>query len=145
MLRRELAQILLGQFKQTYCWPQSPAVFRMFRVLEIFLQMNEGAGGLDQAFEKIVIGRIFLQPNLFQDVVRLVVLLLVPTLEICAVKWMIDHVPSGRICIIANQLTYESRNPLAFVHQGLNVVPARTMSKPATEDKRMQSSSRVKE
>jgi hypothetical protein len=35
---------------------------------------------------------------------------------------MIDHFPGGRICIIANELAHEPRNPLAFVHQELNVV-----------------------
>ena len=49
------------------------------RMLKSLLKMNEGAGGLNQSFEKIGIRRLGVEPKLFQDVVRLIVLLFVPT------------------------------------------------------------------
>ena len=147
MFRRESRQIILRQEKQPHCRPQPPPVFRMFRVLEIFLQVDECPGRLDQAFEKIVVGRVFIQPDLLEDVVRLVVMPVVPALEICPVKGVIADFTARWICIVSNELAHEPRNPLAFVHQELNVVPALIMSKPAgcTEDKRMHSGARAKE
>jgi len=58
-------------------------MFRMRRMLEMFLEMNERARGLDQSFEILRILRRdrIVQPYLFQDIVRLVVTLLVPALE----------------------------------------------------------------
>ena len=80
--------------------------------------MNEGAGGLNQTFEKIIIRRVFLEPDLLQNIVGFVILLLVPALEISAVKWVIHHRSGGRNRIVSNEFSYHSRNPLAFVHEG---------------------------
>jgi len=47
MLRDEDRQVLFRESKQTHGRLQTPAVFRMRRVLEILLQMDEGAGRLN--------------------------------------------------------------------------------------------------
>ena len=116
-------------------------------MFEILLQMNKRPGSLNQTLKKIVIGRIFVQPDLLENVMCFVVALLVPALKIGSIKWVIGHVRICRICVCANQFRYESRNPLAFVHEEFNVVPARMRSKPAggTEDKRERDCSRDKE
>jgi len=44
---------------------------------------------------------------------------------------MFRDVSLVRIDIFNNQLAYEPRNPLAFVHEELNLLTAQTMSKPA--------------
>ena len=53
MVRLKNAQIIFRQSKQTHRRSQAPPMFRMRRMLEVFLEMNERACRLDQAFEKI--------------------------------------------------------------------------------------------
>ena len=100
-------------------------------MLEILLKMNKCAGCLNQAFEEIVVVRIFVEPKLLQNVVRLVIMLLVPTLKISAVIRMTRDVDFPGIEIFANHLRHESRNPLAFIHEELNLLVALMMSKQA--------------
>jgi hypothetical protein len=52
-------------------------------------------------------------------------------MEKSAIEWMFHDVCLFRIDIFNNQLGHEPRNPLAFVHEGINLSAARTMSKPA--------------
>lgn len=61
---------------------------------------------------------------------RFVVTLLIPALKIGAVKRMMSDVDLRWIDIFAHQIRGESRNPLAFVHAGLNLVAAQMMGKP---------------
>jgi len=100
-------------------------------MLEIFLKMNKCAGCLNQTFEEIVVVRIFIEPKLLQNVVRLVITLLVPTLKIGAVIRMTRDLDFPGIEIFADHLRHESRNPLAFVHEELNLLVALMMSKQA--------------
>ena len=100
-------------------------------MLEILLKMNKCTGCLNQTFEEIVVVRIFVEPKLLQNVVRLVITLLVPTLKIGAVIRMAYDLDFPGMEIFAAQLRHESRNPLAFVHEGLNLLVALMMSKQA--------------
>ena len=59
------------------------------RMFESLLKMNKRTGSLDQAFEKIVVTRVGVQPNLLKHIVRFVVLLFVPAMEVCDVIRMI--------------------------------------------------------
>jgi hypothetical protein len=129
MPRPENGQVLFRQPKQTHGGPQTPSMFGMQRVLEIFLQMHEGPRSLDQALEEIVVLRVLVQPKLLQNVVRLIVTLSVPASKICPVTRMICDRSSPNIGIFAFQLAHESRNPLAFTHEGLNLTTARMMGK----------------
>ena len=72
--------------KQAHGWLQSPAVLRMSRMLKLFFQMNESAGGLNQPLEIARIVCRCLEPDVFEDIVRLVVVLLVPKPKIGAIK-----------------------------------------------------------
>lgn len=62
---------------------------------------------------------------------RLVITLFIPAMEKRAIKWMFHDVPLVQIGILDSKLGYKSRNPLAFVHEELNLLTAQTMSKPA--------------
>lgn len=123
-------QVLFCESEQTYGRLQTPAVFWMPRVLEIFLQMDESASRLNQAFEIIVIVGVAVQPELLQNIMRFVIMLLVPAPEIRAVERMIGDVDCRWIDLFANQFPHELRNPLAFVHVRFNLVWAQMMGKP---------------
>ena len=117
MTRGEAGQIFLRQLKELNRRPQTPAMFCVGRVLEIFLKMHERTGSLDQALEKIIIVAIAVQPNLFQNVVRLVVAMLIPAPKERAVKRMIRHLAGrsrlrqagygGRVDILAFEVANE--------------------------------------
>ena len=51
------------------------------RMFEALLKMDERAGRLDQPFEEVGIPRFGVEPKLFQNIVRLVVLLFVPAVK----------------------------------------------------------------
>lgn len=130
MSRRKDRQIFFRESKQTHGWPQTPAVLGMQRLFEVFLQMNKSTSCLNQAFEEIIVVSVTVQPKLLEDVVRFKVTLLVPALKICTVKWMRGDLELRRIDIFANELLHEARNPLAFVHERLNLPAAQMMGKP---------------
>ncbi len=67
-------------------------------MFELLLQMHKSAGSLDQAFEILrILGRgRLLQPNLLENIVRLIVTLLVPAAKKCAVIRMIGDGAAGR-------------------------------------------------
>ena len=62
---------------------------------------------------------------------RLVVTLFIPAMEKRAIKWMFCDVLPVSIDIFHPNLGNELRNPLAFVHEELNLPTAQMMSKPA--------------
>src|SRR5688572_2801846 len=82
-LRPEWRQVLLREPKQAHGRARPFAMLRMSRMLEMFLQMHERARGLDQPLEILSILRRdrLPQPDLLQDVMRLVITLLVPAPE----------------------------------------------------------------
>ena len=94
------------------------AVLRMGWMLEMFLEMNEGARRLDEPFEKLVVIRIGVQPKLLENIVRFIITLLVPALKKGAIKWMLRDVRLVWVNVFSRQVRYESRNPLAFSHEG---------------------------
>ena len=94
------------------------AVLRMGWMLEMFLEMNEGARRLDESFEKLVVIRIAVQPKLLENIVRFVISLSVPALKKGAIKGMLRDVRPVWVDLFSRQLRYESRNPLAFSHEG---------------------------
>ena len=69
------AQILLSQAEKSRGWSEA-----------VLLQMNKGAGKLDQPFVKAVVcGATLSQPKLLQDIVRLIKELLIETIEVAEV------------------------------------------------------------
>jgi len=81
--RAEGRQIFFRESKQTHRRAEPLSMFRMGRMLELLLQMDERSGRLDQSLEKLRVLRRdrIVQPNLLQDVVRFVITLLVPALK----------------------------------------------------------------
>ena len=73
---------------------------------------------LDESFEKLVVIRIAVQPKLLENIVRFVISLLVPALKKGAIKWMLRDVRLVWVDLFSRQVRYESRNPLAFSHEG---------------------------
>ena len=82
-LRPKHCQIFFREPKQTHRWPEPFPVFRMRRMFELLLQMDESARGLDQTFKVLRVLRRdrIVQPHLFQNIVRFIVTLLVPALK----------------------------------------------------------------
>ena len=108
-------------------------MFRMHRMFELLLQMDESTGGLDQAFEILGVvgccGR--LEPNLLQNIVCLIITLLVPAAKKRPVIGMIGDRAAGGFCPAAFQSLHELGNSLAFAHGGRNLVAPAMMGKRA--------------
>jgi len=60
-------------------------------MFEVLLQMNKRARRLDQSLEEICVGRFTVEPKLFQDIVRFVILLFVPAMKKRAVIRVFFH------------------------------------------------------
>lgn len=130
--RTQRRQILLRKAKQTDRRTQPPSMFRMRRMFELLLEMNKGAGRLDQTLEilGIVGGGRRLEPNLLENIVRLIIMLLVPAAEKRAVIRMIGNRVAG-FCFAVAQSLHEFGNSLAFAHGGRNLVAPAMMGKRA--------------
>ena len=129
MARRETRKVFLGQFEKFHRRTQTPAVFRVSRMFEMFLEMDERARRLNQSFEKIIIVRVVVQPEMFENIVRFVITLLVPASKKRAVKGIVRDV-TRKNRIVTLEIAHESRNPLAFVHEALNFIVPEMMGKP---------------
>jgi|ERR1700736_2835346 len=91
--------------------------------------MDERARSLNQSLEKIIIVGVAIEPNLLQNIVRLVVILLIPAAKERAIKRVVRQV-ARRIDLVAFELAHKLRNPLAFAHGGLNFIVPQMMGKP---------------
>ena len=105
----------------------------MGRVLELLLQMDESAGGLDQAFEilRVVGSRRCLEPDLLQNIVRLIISLLVPAPEKRPVIGVIRDRAAAGLGLAAFQPLHELGNSLAFAHGVRNLGAPAMMGKRA--------------
>jgi len=99
------------------------------RMLEMFLQVHECARRLDQALEKIIVGRVPVKPEMLQNIVRFVVTLVVPTSKVSAIERMVGDV-AGEVGVVAFEVPHELRNPFAFVHEAFNFTMPHMMGKP---------------
>jgi len=106
-------------------------MFRMQWILELLPKMNESASCLNQSFKIVCIGQFGLEPKLLKHIMRFVITFFIPAMEKRLIKWMFHNVSLVRIDIFNSQLAHEPRNPLAFVHEELNLLTAQMMSKPA--------------
>src|SRR5262245_42845093 len=82
MARRVRREISRRQGKQSYCRTHPPPIGRMPRASSLLLQMDERSGELNKALEKGVVFILALQPQVFEDVMGLVILLRVEADEI---------------------------------------------------------------
>ena len=129
MFRREPAEISFRELEKSHRRSQTPPVFRVRRLLEILLEMNECARCLDQPLEKIIVVGVSVEPNLFQDIVGVVVTLLIPAPKISAIEGVIRDLP-GKIGVVAFEVAHELRNSFAFVHEAFNFTMPPMMGKP---------------
>jgi hypothetical protein len=122
-------QILFREAKQTNCGTEPSPMLRVRRMFVMLLQMDEGTRGLDKAFEILRVFRRdrIVKPHLFQDIVCFVIMLFVPTPEESAVIRMRGDF--SRAFLVSAQRFDESRNPLAFAHEGLNLTAPAMMGK----------------
>lgn len=104
---------------------QSAAILRMRRALELLLQMHKTARGLDQTLEIIRVVRFGAEPEMFEDIVRFVIPLLVPAAKKSGVARMLRDVVRLGIGRRAAQLFDEAGNSLVFAHGKLNFEPLR--------------------
>ncbi len=118
--RGEGREIFLRQTKQAHRWIHPPPVFRVGRPRMLLLQMDETTRGLDQPLEVIRLLRLRPQPEMLQDVVRVVVALLVPTAKKAHVAWMFRDPVDRFFRRRAAQFLDEPGNSLAFVHRELS-------------------------
>jgi len=86
---RERREIFFGELKKAHGWLQRRPCFGCAGCSKLLLQMNKGAGSLDQSLEVICIARIGFEPKLFENVVRFVVTPFVPAPEKGVIKWML--------------------------------------------------------
>ena len=70
-------------------------VGHMFRALVLFLQMDEGASQLNQPLEKPMSGTLVLEPQVLENVMRLVILLFVEANKITLVTRIMTRFRDG--------------------------------------------------
>jgi hypothetical protein len=129
MARAKSGKIFLREPKETHRRQQTAPMFGVRRVFEILSEMNERAGRLDQTLEEIVVPGVPVQPELLENVVCLIIIPAIPAPEICAIIGMSCYWAAPGVGGPPFQLADEPRNPLAFAHEGLNLIMARIMSK----------------
>ena len=78
-------------------------MLRVRWMFEALFKVNERAGRLDQPFEEVCVGRFGVEPKLFQDIVRFIVLLFVPATKKRAVIRVFFHVCLARACIFTSR------------------------------------------
>ena len=102
-------------------------------MFELLLQMDERTGSLDQAFEILRVGgsRRLLEPNLLENIVCFVVMLLIPATKKRPVIRMVGNRAAPGFSVAAFQLLHEFGNSLAFAHGGRNLVAPAMMGKRA--------------
>ena len=116
MAGRKGREVLFRQLKETNRRPQSPAMFGVGWMFEILFEMHERTRGLDQALKKIVVRGVIIEPKLFQNIVRLIIMLFVPALKIGPIKRVLgdlarkspENIRSRQIGIFAFELAHEA-------------------------------------
>jgi hypothetical protein len=105
----------------------------MHWLFEVLLQMDERAGGLDQPLEilRVVGSRRLLEPNLLEDIVCLIVMLLIPAAKKRPVIRMVGNRAAPNHCVATSQTLHEFGNSLAFAHGGRNLGAPAMMGKRA--------------
>lgn len=82
----------------------------------LFLQVDKSSGGLNQTLEIVGVLRLGAQPEVFQNIVRLIVSLLVPAAKETEITRMLRDFFRRRFDGAAAELFHQLGNSLAFVH-----------------------------
>lgn len=112
----EAFQVLHAEMEEPGGGAQAAAILRVPGTQELLLEMDKGPGDLDEALEEPVVLVVPLEPQVFEDVVRLIVTLLVEALEEAAVARM------ERFPVLNVELLGECRDALAFFHRCILLV-----------------------
>jgi hypothetical protein len=130
-LRAERLEILQRKPKEPHRRAEPPTMFRMRGMFELLLQMDERTSRLDQSLKVLrVLGADWaFEPDLFENVVRFIITLLVPALKKRAIIGMIRHPAAVGPGAGGFQRGHELRNPLAFAHAGRNLGAPAMMGK----------------
>ena len=142
-LRTQRGQVHFREAEQPNGRSQPASMFRMSWMFELLLQMHKSAGGLNQAFEilRIFGSRRLLEPDLLENIVRLVVSPFVPAVKECTIIRMVGDGTGGGLSFATFQHLHEFGNSLAFAHEGRNLVAPAMMGKRARftfrEDERL--------
>jgi len=126
-------QIFFRKAEEANGRSQPASMLRMGRMFELFLQMDKSACGLNQPLEilRIVRGRRLLEPDLLENIMRLIVSPFVPAEEKSAIVRMIGDGAAGSFRFTACQRLHEFGNSLAFAHEGRNLIAPAMMGKRA--------------
>ena len=131
-LRTQRGQVHFREAEQPNGRSQPASMFRMSWMFKLLLKMHKSAGGLNQAFEilRIFGSRRLLEPDLLENIVRLVVSPFVPAVKECAIVRMVGN-RAANFSLAALQRLHELGNSLAFAHEGRNLVSPAMMGKRA--------------
>jgi hypothetical protein len=97
--RLKICEISDRQVKKPHGRPQPAPVFRMIGPLRLLLEMHKRSRELDQSLEVGVILPRFPEPQVFQDIVRLVVLLFIKTCEVTPIPGIERRIRSRRVLL----------------------------------------------
>ena len=103
-----------AEMKEAHRRPKTPAVLGMIRSEKLFLQMDKRAGDLDQPFEETVILIAALQPEMFENIVRFVITLLIETAKVTQVMRIEPGLSS--LLPAKSELFNESDHAVCFFH-----------------------------
>ena len=132
-LRTQRGQVHFRETEEPNGRSQPASMFRMSWMFELLLQMHKSAGSLNQTFEILHIfgSRRLLEPDLLENIVRLVVSPFVPAVKKCTIVRMVGDGSGGGFSFAAFQSLHEFGNSLAFAHEVRNLVAPAMMGKRA--------------
>jgi len=114
--RRIRCEIFFREPKQTHCRVESPPILGMSWSQILLLQMDKSARRLNQTLEVIGILRLRTQPEVFKNIVRLIVALLIPAAKKTEVARVLRNFCRRRFNRNAAEFFHQLGNSLAFVH-----------------------------
>ena len=102
-------------------WTHQRIAAELFVLLHPYVRAQDAGEAFMPPLDVLLEPNLVLQPDLLEDIVSFIILLLVPALEERAVVGMVRHPPAARPNARALQRLHETRNPLAFAHEGPNL------------------------
>ena len=109
--RSERHEVFCAELEKAHGGAEPRGVLRVVRVEMVLLQMDEGSGDLDEPFVKERVPVAALEPEVFEDIVRLVVLGRIEAGEVARV------VRVGRGRGAGAEATDEGGDAVAFFHR----------------------------
>ena len=114
--RRVRSEIFFRESKQSHRRVKSSAILRVSGSEVLLLQVNKCARRLNQTLEIIGVFRFRAQPEVLENVVRLIITLFIPAAKETEVAGMLRDLLRRRFDGDAAKLGHQLGNSLAFVH-----------------------------